>query len=525
MKKILSLVLALAMILMVGAAFADGVKIEITRDDTYAGAADTPGNSYKAYKVFSASYDTNTSTGGDATAAGAPGDVTGTATAAAYTASSTVAAKLGSWVAATDTVAAHWQKAEGNLWFNLTPIAGSTNYSVTWDSNVANTSANAQAAAQWLLTNSVYDGQGIDLEFANGKWSKDGLEKGYYIVEGGIGTNLIAATTDVTVKEKNDYPPLDKTQADEDDATQNNTDRGVAVGDVLTYEVKVTIPATAKVGDRILVWDKQSQGLTYNNNVAVKTGSNTGNATISDPAAADVPSGSAWAKLITVVANSQGTDVVFTFTMTVNSNALIDTGKTNESGLKYGNANDWKYESNPDHVEYKTYFAGIEKVDGANAETKLAGVVFTLKEGTAEFKVVKPEGKDYYVYDANGSSSVVTDENGLIKIRGLDGDKTYTLTETSNPNPGYNLLAEPVTLTLKLDSITVTNTDADGTSTTTTTSSYDGTTADQFDDVQNNKGTLLPSTGGIGTTIFYVVGGILLIGAAIILVSRRRAHN
>ena len=54
------------------------------------------------------------------------------------------------------------------------------------------------------------------------------------------------------------------------------------------------------------------------------------------------------------------------------------------------------------------------------------------------------------------------------------------------------------------------------------TDTYDGTTADTWTDVENFKGTILPSTGGVGTTLFYLIGAILVIGAGVVLVTRRR---
>ena len=582
MKKIMAVVLATVMVLAMSmTVFASGdtgdggdggttggttaatVKIEIEQDSTYAGdASDADGGRVMSYyKVFSADYGTDftgNSAGGGYDGDGTPGAVTGDEDhPVSYKASSTVASKLGTWDATNKT----WTKATGNLWFKLTPIAGSTDYSVEWDNN-AKDADTVQAAAKWLKQNNVYDSTGtLTYDTTTKKWSASGLDKGYYIVESVAGDNLIAATTDVTIKEKNDYPPLDKTQADEDNTTQTNDDKNVAVGDELTYQVKVTIPKTAKVGDKILVWDKAYTGLEYVAN-SLTVNENTGNATVgtSDYSGDGAATGVTWQRLITVTSGSQGKDVIFEFKMKVTSDALTSTDKKNESGLKYGRGegtNPFPYESTPDKVEYKTYFAGIEKVDGQNASTKLANVEFTLKEGNAEFKVSKASGKDYYVYDPNGSSTVVTDANGLIKIRGLDSDKTYTLTETKNPNPGYNMLAEPATLTLKLDTygstsydvaseydasatyytkdgdnyVEATVADADAfaagtfyTKTETSGSTYDGTTADKFDDIENNKGTILPSTGGIGTTIFYIIGAILVIGAGVLLVTRRRMN-
>ena len=131
----------------------------------------------------------------------------------------------------------------------------------------------------------------------------------------------------------------------------------------------------------------------------------------------------------------------------------------------------------------------------------------------------------YYIAcasDATGATTTVkTDAAGQIRIRGLDDDKTYTLTETVNPNAGYNMLAAPVTLTLQEDTYTV----VDENGTETTTSSYDGATDDTWQDVVNNKGSILPSTGGIGTTIFYIVGAVLVLGAAAIIIARRKAEQ
>jgi fimbrial isopeptide formation D2 family protein/LPXTG-motif cell wall-anchored protein len=385
------------------------------------------------------------------------------------------------------------------------------------------------------------------------------------VLESEAGQNLIAATTNVKVNEKNDYPPLDKTQADDDYPVQSDANRSVAVGDTLNYEVKVTIPKTAKKGDKILVWDKAYTGLTYKGGVAVKEGSNTGNANISDVTSTDpgYVSDATWQKYITVVEGSQGTEVIFEFSMTVNSSALNSQDKKNVSYLKYGRGSGEKpfpYEAKPDEVKYETYFAGIEKVDGNNTTKKLPNVEFTLKKGNDEFKVSKPSGADYYVYDdsQNASSTVVTDENGLIKIRGLDNDKTYTLTETKNQNPGYNDLAAPIELKLHLDSFGTTtytlastyNADEtyytkDGneyivasevdeneftegkyyTKSETSGSVYNASTSDidtYYDVVKNFTGTILPSTGGIGTTIFYVVGGVMVAGAVVFLLTKRR---
>lgn len=494
LRKVTVLVLALLVVFAFSATAFAG-SITITRDTTY-GEGSGDGRAYSYYKVFSAD-----KTLADQDFEG--GHVDGVPNAAqgdekvAYTATSTVAAKLGTWNAETKA----WTKADGNLWFDLAPIAGSTDYSVKWV-GADNTAATIQAAAAWLIENEAYEDGPVEMPFAEGKWTAANIDDGYYIISSDTGKNLVAVTNDIEIKEKNDYPSTDKTQADEDSETQSDTEASVAIGDILSYEAKVTIPAAAKVGDTIVVTDTPSAGLTYNNDVQVKT--NEGNATVTFGTAGE---GQAWTATITVTEESIGKDVVFEYTMTVNADALVDTGRVNTIDLKYGD----NYEAKPDSVTYTTYFAGIHKIDGDTKDaedgpTSLAGVKFELKEDGVAFNVTKTDA-GYYI-PGGTSNEVVTDEAGLIKIRGLDNDKTYTLTETATLD-GYNMLASDVTLTLKEDKGTA----------------FADTTTDGWDLVENNQGTVLPSTGGVGTTIFYILGVVLVAGCGVVLVSRKRMSN
>jgi len=158
---------------------------------------------------------------------------------------------------------------------------------------------------------------------------------------------------------------------------------------------------------------------------------------------------------------------------------------------------------------------------------------------SGQVQIVECEDGAYYIpdtsTDSTASNEVVTDANGMIYFRGLDTDKTYSLTETETLD-GFNMLSEIVTLTLKEDKIT-TVTGTDGTSTNTVDFETDKALewkqevvestnyAYPWAKVENLKGTLLPSTGGIGTTIFYIVGGILAVGAAVVLVARKRVSK
>ena len=136
--------------------------------------------------------------------------------------------------------------------------------------------------------------------------------------------------------------------------------------------------------------------------------------------------------------------------------------------------------------------------------------------------------------DAKGTGIVASDENGLFVISGLDAG-TYYLEEVKAP-AGYNLLKDPVKLTIdaeisggdaetnqpptigKLDLITE---GKDG-SITTPGDKDNGTVSLE---VQNNMGALLPSTGGMGTTLFYIAGAALVLAAGVLFMMKRRTDS
>jgi len=505
MKKILAVLLATMMIAtmaMSAIVYGEGtsgattsgsgttVTITVNRDSSYAGDTSGSGRAFTWYKIFTAvpaedfkSSNASGHTNGVANVASGTGTV-------AYYATEKVAKALGA-VTTDASGTTTWSTKEGNEWFDLIPIAGSDLFTVTWRDGVAVTAENMQKAAKWLIANNAYESKG-SMTFADGKWTAE-VEKGYYVLSSDTGDNVIAATTDITVNEKNDYPPIKKEQTDVSGTTyvgENGDPEDVAIGDVVYYKVTITIPSAAKDGETIEVWDKPSEGLKYNNDVVANPATGVADGTLG--------TGEVWHKVITVDGN-QGTDVVFSYSMTITDEALFDTGRENEAGLKYGNT----YESLPHSVKYKTYYTGIEKVDGDDSGTKLANVKFTLTADGKDFPVKKATDGNYYIPDSSGTSNeVVTGEDGLIVIRGLDKDVKYVLTETET-NEGYNLLAEPKELTLVED----------------TSGTY---VTNKFDKVENNKGTVLPSTGGIGTTIFYIVGGLLAVGAGVVLVTKKR---
>jgi len=160
---------------------------------------------------------------------------------------------------------------------------------------------------------------------------------------------------------------------------------------------------------------------------------------------------------------------------------------------------------------------------------------WTTSDTTTWSEINPLQGANFTLTGNGHTYNATSDENGYLNFTGLDAG-TYQLTETSAP-AGYKFSTDPIDVvisaeynedgTLKSYTITVDN---DKTSTYTATNEGEWTSTTTIDNeakttgIVNEQGVTLPSTGGIGTTIFYAVGGLMVLGAAIILVSRRKAE-
>lgn len=198
-----------------------------------------------------------------------------------------------------------------------------------------------------------------------------------------------------------------------------------------------------------------------------------------------------------------------------------------------------------DTAVIKTYAAAIKKVDEKG--NPLAGATFTIKglvadevkdeHGTVQVGVYRVVSYSS-AQDAAESSELVTDSNGKLYIVGFAGDVKPVVTEFKAPD-GYNKLEEEKELNVQKLTETIYESsgtkyyDKDGNlvkekSNSTTTQNVEKNLEDLDTnalEIENKAGTLLPSTGGIGTTIFYIVGAILVIGAGIILVAKKRMSH
>jgi fimbrial isopeptide formation D2 family protein/LPXTG-motif cell wall-anchored protein len=336
----------------------------------------------------------------------------------------------------------------------------------------------------------------------------ENLPFGYYYIEASNGKDVVIQTLgDVEINEKNDYPTVDKKQK-KAEGSYADTTLPVEIGSYIDYQVTVHIPTDAT--KQIAVIDKMSAGLAYDSTTGLTLTPAVAYAALtSEDAGYDANATWQIKFASSVVEANRGNDIVITYRAKVTSDALTDTSKENEATLNYDNNN---YVLK-DEVNYETYFAGIYKVDPKDSSADMSGVKFELKDNNQNpVNVTFDSTNGYYVVDPTSSSNLVETHadgsNYTIKIRGLDNDKTYVLTE-KEAKPGYNLLEGTVTLTKIKD---------EGTA-------FADKVANTYDRVENQKGVQLPSTGGIGTTIFHIAGAALVLGAGILLISKKRMNN
>lgn len=357
-------------------------------------------------------------------------------------------------------------------YFTLTQVNKTTTYTVSvlkdYNEAAANTFADTLKAVAATAAGTL-NKQG------DGTYKLEGLADGYYLVTSSVGSDLILDTIgDISVTSKNSYPSLDKKVENKDDYTTADK------GEVITFTIDVTIPEDA-VG-AIVVHDKMT-GLEYQSMTAVDGIS----------AATGLTDGCAVEFTLSAdyVANNQGTTVTIAYTAKVTADVA-----NNEAWLV-----DDTFTSKPDSTKVYSTDIVINKYDSTNNDTKLAGAKFVLKNADNKFYSVDTNGNVTWVDDQADATVVITDATGAAKFENI-ADGTYSLVETEAP-AGYNLLTAPV----KVDVSAV----SEGAAVTSVTTN-----------VANSTGSELPSTGGMGTTLFYVIGGLMMAGAAVLLVTKRR---
>lgn len=352
------------------------------------------------------------------------------------------------------------------------------------------------------------------------------LPLGYYFVNSSLGAvcNLTSAYQNVTIHEKNGIPTVVKKILEGNQEKDSNV---AAIGDIVTYRSKVKLTQGTK---NIVYHDAMTEGLTFNsgsvqldsaalpNGVTVKTGND-----VTDGCTFEVVFSQAYLDTLTIntAPNTTGTGaltektVILTYTATINEKAKVDDKDTNTAHLTFGENG----RSTPSTVETSYRSFDLIKFTTKNGnKVLLEGAEFSLYKTEActageEIKLVQvsntADGTVYRVAVGNeqGAVTKITTGTKLITIKGLD-DATYYLKEIAAPR-GYNPLTAPVAVNLTNGNLKAT---VQG-------NFYQDRTGVQ---VENQAGTTLPSTGGMGTTLFYVVGGLLMAAAAVLLIAKKR---
>ena len=480
-RKLTSLLLALVMVFALAVTVAaDGTTTAETAKGSITVDNPIEGHNYTAYKIFDVVYD-----------------------AAKENYSYTIDGGS-EWY---DTVNAYAAVPTNGL--TLTQVNGTTTYVVT------TTDAFSAPAFADALKEDVAGKTGSTLTRDTSSVSVSNLPLGYYFVTSTHGAlcNLTTTNPTVTIHDKNDMP-FSKT----DDKVS------AEVGQTVNYTITGKVPDyTGFTTYTYLVTDTMTDGLTFQKDVTVTVGGTdvTSACTCTYDAEGNA---NKFTVSIPVMEYRIGADITVTYSALVNDKAVAKISK-NSATLTYSNnpSEDTVFTTIP--VEETVYSSkiAIEKVeklaDGSTATPK------KLKD--AEFVLYKkaptaadPNAIQYYkkwddtdttkavswVNTIDKATTVKTNENGEASFEGL-ADGTYYLVETKAP-AGYNQLDKPVKVEVH-----------DGGHNAPVTNENDLTVTAT---VTNKTGAVLPSTGGMGTTIFYVLGFVLVVGAGVLLVTKKR---
>ena len=327
-------------------------------------------------------------------------------------------------------------------------------------------------------------------------------ELGYYFVTSTNGAlcNLTTTNPHITIHDKNDMP-FEKTAPE----------TSVEVGQTVNYTIKGKVPDyTGFKTYTYLITDTMSEGLTFKKDVKV-TVDGTDVTTACTPTYDVEKNANKFTVSIPVKSYPIGKEILVTYSAVVNENAVAVVS-TNEAKLTYSNnpTTGETKDSQPQKKEVYSAKIVIDKFETGKQDTvKLEGAEFVLyKEETIEntkttkyYKWNDTDKKVEWVTTQADATTVRTDNKGAASFKGL-ADGTYQLVETKAP-AGYNQLTGPQEVKVA------------GSTTDTTKLSVEAKVA-------NSAGTLLPSTGGMGTTIFYVLGAVLVVGAGVLLVTKKR---
>ena len=412
-------------------------------------------------------------------------------------------------------------------YFTLTASADNANlYVITEKGSVTAKQAEdiAKAAIAWAKDNGISGETKVasskTVEFTN-------KDYGYYVVDTTTGTfcTLDSVNGDITIKEKNTEPSVDKIINTVNERAINADAADVKIGDIVTYTITITV---RKGAQNYKIVDVLSAGLTF----VDSQGKDVANGTLSDSAIAisnnannSTATFDSATNTITVTINGEegltdGSSITLTYKAKVNANAKIDEANDNTVTLSFGDNPNVNKKSDVVNV-YPLSF-DIQKTD--NAGTAISGaefIIYQLDGNTKKYLTFSGTEKEFLytgttvkeseakVLKANGT------DKGLYVIKGLDAG-TYFIHEKTVPT-GYNALAEDAKITI---TATVDNNNEDAL----TIGYLDATNAETIRTISivNSTGAKLPETGATGTIIFITVGGLMVVAMGVLLVVRKR---
>lgn len=476
MKKLLPLLLAVVMSLaFAGAALAATVTVNPPED-----TQDTSQNQYKIYKIFDAVFNAEDSTK------------------VSYTLPSGITIPP-----------AGFKVENGNVVYDGTE--GATDL----------TTEDIAAIQSYISDNSI---EAFDTKTVSGTNPAEfgDLAPGYYYITTTTGTAVAIQTNNTTliIDDKNEAPEVTKVISATDKGSYDDAGKKALaeVGSNVTYTATVTKKNGA---ENYVFHDSMDNTLSYNNDVKVYT-----DATCETQVAAENYSVSATGDdTLTITFDNtymagldNNTTLYIKYSAKVTSSALQDNPAKNTASLSYGHT---PGSNSTPVVQTETYNASItvNKLDASDSSNKtpLAGAKFKLKNSGNKFYAGVDEETGAIIWNDEGIEVEAvavpdpTDETQTVSytasFAGLQNG-TYTLIESTVP-AGYNKAAD--------QQITISGSDNNAF----TSDSNLKKTAN----VDNKKGGVLPSTGGIGTTIFYIAGSALVLVAGAALFARRVARK
>ncbi len=374
---------------------------------------------------------------------------------------------------------------------------------VTWV-NGASAADFAKLAADYAKAN--VDSLGDDgsnlatdttVEFTN-------LALGYYLVDTSLGTlcSLNTTTPNITIEEKNAKPENEKT-VEEDSDSSWGAKNDAEIGQVINFKSTITAYEGA---ESYILHDTMSAGLTFDADSVTVTENGTAVSSTNYSVVTSTDDSCTFHVVFTQDYCNTLADndkIVVSYSATVNANAVVGAaGNPNESKLSYGENS--KFETTPSQTVTYVWDFTLFKYTGTE-KTPLTGAKFKLYKGSGEniqYAVIASNKVTRWTGNINEATEIESGADGKYVVGGLDAKDTYYLVETVAP-AGYNLLTEP-------KSFSIPELTGEATSTTIVV------------EVENKTGAILPETGSFGTFMFTLIGSVMVIGAGVLLITRKK---